>query len=249
MPGEMLNAALLLAALALLSAVIFPGMSALTTMAAKAERHAFITALVADRHEGAAWGTLDAPTTTNRTLPNGTSVQVTAWRETDATSTRLSAVVASNSSERAADCTKPSDIAKSGCVYASRVHAAELDAIEPRTVTRMDPSMIQRGAAAIGDVNAAVGRGTALAQGETIATANDTASAWRYLATARSVGISGELRISQAGRTLATIPVDAETGNYYGTLTVAPGQPVTVTVSAGEVITDTIYLYRAGASE
>lgn len=222
-------------------------MQAVQTIATKAERQALITGLVGDKHEGAAWGTPTAPSTAMVPLPNGTSVKVTTWREVTGVSTRLTAVTPISSGADAADCTGPASVAKSGCIYASRLHAGDLDTIEPHAIVRKDPSMGTK--PAVGTVDSRVSTATAIPQSTTFASGqDDTATAWRYLVTARSQEPRGEIRITQAGKTLAQFPVEAIDGNYFGTITADKNVPVSLTVTSGNVVVKTVYIYRAGST-
>jgi hypothetical protein len=221
-------------------------LNAVSTVAAKAERQALLTSLVGDKHQGATWGTKAAPSTETITLPNGHDVKVTTWRESDSVSTRLTAVAPISSGTDAADCTGPSALAKQGCVYASRLHAGDLDTIEPHAIIRKDPSTAS---SPIGSVDARVSTATAIPQGDTVATGtDDQATVWRYLVTARSLEANGEIRIWQAGKTVAVFPVDAADNNYFGTFTAQLNLPVKVLVTSGNVVVKTVYLYRAGST-
>jgi len=219
---------------------------AVTTVATKAERQAVLTDLVGNKHAGATWGTPEAPSTQTVELPNGREVSVTAWREVTPVSTRLTAVAPISSGPDAADCTGPSDVAKTGCIYSSRLHAADLDAISPHTIVRKDASTAS---APVGSVDARVATTTPVPQSTTFATgSDDTATVWRYLVTARAVEGGGEIRITQAGKTLALFPVDTEDGNYFGTFSAEKNVPVTATVTQGDLVVSTVFIYRAGST-
>jgi hypothetical protein len=221
-------------------------LTAVTTVATKAERQAVLTSLVGDKHQGATWGSKSSPSTETVTLPNGHQVKVTAWRETDATSTRLTAVTPIVSGPDSANCTGPSDLAKQGCIYASRLHAGDLDSIEPYAIIRKDPSTAS---SPVGTVDNRVSTDTAIPQGATVATGtDDQATVWRYLITARSLEANGEIRIWQAGKTVAVFPVEATDNNYFGTFTAQLNLPVKVFVTSGNVVVKTVYLYRAGST-
>jgi len=222
-------------------------MHAVQTVAVKAERHALVTSLVADQRQGATWGTPTAPSTETVTLPNGRNVEVTMWRDVTPVGTNLTAVTPISASTDAADCSTPASVEKSGCIYATRFHANALDSVEPYAIIRKDPSTVT--SAPVGTVDARVSTTTSIPQGATVATGTDSvATVWRYLITARSVEATGEIRISQAGKTVAITPIDISTGNYFGTFSAERNVPVTVTVSLGNIIVQTVYIYRAGAT-
>lgn len=238
--------AIVMIAAATLTMGVASNLGATQNIATKAERQQLIAGLVGDKHEGATWGTPEAPSTETVTLPNGVDVRVTTWRETTPTSTRLTAVTPTTAGPDAADCTGPADVAKSGCVYASRVHAGDLDTIEPHAIIRKDPSTA---ATPVGTVDARVSTEQAVPQGTTFATGrDDTAPVWRYLISARSLEGVGEVRITQAGKTLAQFPVETTTNNYFGTFTADLNVPVTATVTSGNVVVKTVFIYRAGST-
>lgn len=218
---------------------------AVTGIATKAERRAYITQLVGDRHQGAAWGTPERPSTQSVTLPNGHEIEVTTWREATPSSVRLTAVAPVISGPDAADCTGPSDIAKTGCVYASRLHADDLDALEPHAIIRAAPS----GGDVVGSVDPHVTTDTAIPQGTTFASgSDDSATVWRYLIDAHSLGSAGEIRITQQDKKLAVIPIDSTDQNYFGTLVTVKNVPVQVTVTSGDAVVKTVFVYRAGST-
>jgi len=223
-------------------------MGAVSTIATKAERQKLVTSLVGNTHEGATWGSVDAPTTEEVTLANGHKITVTAWREVTPTSVRLTATAPISADTDAADCSGPSAEAKRGCIYASRLHADDLDSIEPHAIIRKDASMGT--AAPIGTfVDARVSTTDSIPQGAPIATGqDDTATVWRYLVNARSLDAGGEIRITQSGKVLALFPVDATDNNYFGTFTAALNVPVTATVTSGNVVVNTVFIYRAGST-
>jgi hypothetical protein len=221
-------------------------MKAVQTLAIKAERHALITSLVGDRNAGASWGTKTAPSTETQALPNGATTQVTMWREVSPVGFTLTAVTATSVGPGAATCTAPASVEKAGCIYATRFHANDLDNLEPFSIVRKDPTTA---ATPIGTVDARVSTETSIEQGGTIASGSDSkAVVWRYLLNARSLEETGEIRISQAGKTLAIVPLDAAANNYFGTFSATKNVPVTVTVAQGNVVVQTVYLYRAGAT-
>lgn len=239
--------ALILVAASMLTLGVTGSLGAAASVATKAERQSVVTSLVGNKHEGATWGTPEAPSSQTITLPNGHDVDVTTWREETPTAVRLTAVSPTSSDPDAADCSGPSDVARAGCIYASRLHAAELDALEPHAVVRKDPSM--GSSPSVGTVDGRVATDAAIPQGTTFATGlDDTATVWRYLVTARSLEAQGEIRITQAGKTLAQFPVEAIEGNYFGTLTTDKNVPVTATVTSGNVVVQTVYFYRAGST-
>lgn len=230
-----------------LSTGVTTDMAAVQTIAVKAERQALVNSLVGDKREGATWGSAVAPSTETKTLKNGHDVAVTMWRDVTAVGTTLTAVTAISAGEDAADCTGPSDVAKTGCVYASRFHAGGLDDIEPHAIIRKDPSMAST--APIGTVDARVATTDAIPQGTAFASGSDTeATVWRYLVRAHSLEAGGEIRISQAGKSLAVIPLDTASSNYFGTFSAAINTPVTATITQGNVVVQTVYIYRAGGT-
>lgn len=239
------NAVLIVTTLALVTGGLMSAMGGVTAIATKAERQAAVAAVVGDKYAGAAWGTKSAPTTTTTTLTNGAQVRVTAWREVGETSTRLTAVT--NATEgNGANCTGPSSTAKSGCVYASRLHANELDTLEPQSMIRKDPSTASK---PVGTVHSRVSTTNAIPQGTEVASGSDASTAiWRYLINARSAEASGEVRVTQGGKTLAQFPVESTSGNYFGTFSAQGGEPVRISVSSGNVIVQTVYVYRAGST-
>lgn len=221
-------------------------MRAIQTIAVKAERQAAVEALVDDRNEGATWGTAAAPTTKNVTLENGKVVPVTSWRTATAVGATLTAVTPISAGADAANCTGPAAAAKSGCVYASRFHAGDLDSIEPHAIMRKDPTAA---ATPVGTIHARVGTSSSIPQGTIFATGQDAqATTWRYLLTAKSTEANGEIRIAQAGKTLAVVPVEAVNSNYFGTFTADINIPVTATITQGNVVVQTVYIYRAGGT-
>lgn len=222
-------------------------MKAVQTIAVKAERQSLVASLVGDSREGAAWGTPAAPSTETMTLENGRDVAVTMWREDTAVGTRLTAVTAISAGASASDCTTPASVEKSGCIYASRFHAGDLDSLEPHAIIRKDPSTATTGS--VGTVDARVSTSTSMPQGTTFASGSDaSATVWRYLIATKSLEATGEIRISQAGKTLAVVPVDAVEGNYFGTLTATINVPVTATITQGNLVVKTVYIYRAGGT-
>ncbi|MET0886650.1 MAG: hypothetical protein ABWX92_09390 [Mycetocola sp.] len=221
-------------------------MRAIQTIAVKAERQSLLTSLVGDRNEGATWGTPSAPTTENVSLENGANVPVTMWQDKTLVGTTLTAVTPISADSDAANCTSPAAVEKSGCVYATRFHAGDLDSIEPHAIIRKDPSTV---AAPVGTVDARVATTNSIPQGTVFATGTDTtATVWRYLLTANSAEPTGEIRIAQAGNVLAVIPVGDTTGNYFGTFSAATGVPVTVTIAQGNLVVQSVYIYRAGGT-
>lgn len=220
---------------------------AVQTLSVKAERQALVTALVDDKRQGATWGTPAAPATQTMTLENGHSAAVTLWRETTPVGTALTAVTAISAGPDAADCTQPADVEKTGCLYAHRFHAGDINTVDPELIIHKDPSTAAGGAT--GTVDARVSTEGSIPQGTVFASGTDTvASAWRYLVTARSVESTGEIRISQAGKILAVIPVGSASQNYFGTFSAATNVPVTISVVQGNVIVQTVMTYRAGGT-
>ncbi|MFJ2662648.1 hypothetical protein [Arthrobacter koreensis] len=239
--------ALMMMLVASIAAVIVTDMDAVQTLAVKAERQSAVTALVDDKRRGASWGTAEAPTTQTVTLENGTSTDVTVWREDTPVGTTLSAVTATSAGTDAPDCSAPSDVDMPGCLYASRFHAAGMDGASPHYIIRKDPSTA---AAPAGTVHTRVGTDDPVPQGSVLASGKDTeASTWRYLISAVAVEPAGEIRISQGGRILATIPVDRTTKNYFGTFSAEPNTDVQVTVTQGNIAVQTVMTYRAGGNQ
>lgn len=240
--------ALILMVVGALAFGVTTNVQAVSTIATKAERQALISSLVGDEHAVANWGTPASPHSETVTLPNGHDVKITTWREVTPVSTRLTAVSPISADTDAADCSTPSAVAKSGCIYATRLHAKSLDGIAPHAIVRKDPSM---GAGApIGTVDARVGTASVLSQGQTIASGKDTqAGAWRYLVEARSADSSaGEIEIRQGTKSLAKFPVSATEGGYYGTFNVPANTVITAVVTSGNVNVKTVFFYRAGGT-
>lgn len=222
-------------------------MDTIQALAVKAERQALVSSLVGDKREGVLWGPSDAPSTETMPLESGRDVDVTMWRESSPVGVTLTAVTAISAGEDAADCTAPSDIEKRGCIYASRFHAGALDDIEPQAIIRMDPSTADTGPT--GTVDSRVATGASIPQGTVFATGADTeATVWRYLVTAKALEGNGGIRFTQAGKTLATFPVDSGNSNYFGTFSATINVPVTATVTHGNVVVETVYVYRAGGT-
>lgn len=222
-------------------------MKAVQTFSVKAERQALVSALVDDQRQGAIWGTPAAPTTRTMTLENGRTADVTLWRDTTAVGTSLTAVTAISAGPDAADCKTPAAVEKTGCLYAQRFHAGDMTTINPGLIIRKDPSTAPAGVK--GTVDARVSTAGPIPQGTVFASGADaTATSWRYLIAARSVESTAEIRISQAGKILAVIPVGPVTSNYFGTFSAVTGVPVTTTVVQGNVIVQTVMTYRAGGS-
>lgn len=220
-------------------------MGVVTQVAGKADRQAYVTALVGNKRATTTWGTPAAPHVENASLPNGATVKVATWREDDATSTTLTAVTASSGEADAPDCTAPSALAKTGCVYATRLHADDLDSLEPHAIIRATKG----DAAKTGTVDPHVGSNTAIPQGTVLASGSDnTATVWRYLINGRALETTGEIRFTQGDKTLAVIPVDTEAHNYFGTFTAALNTPVSATVTSGDIVIQTVLVYRAGST-
>lgn len=238
---------LLVAGAGILAAVVLSDMAAVSTIATKAERRAVISALVGDKHATTSWGTPEDPHTEVMTLPNGHEVEVTTWRERTPTSTTYTAVAPISASADAVDCSGPMDVARAGCVYATRTHADDLEALHPEALVRMDASMDAADAA--GTVDARVATTTSIPQGTDFASgASAEENVWRYLVEANVSHGSGEIRIMQADKTLALVPITSELKNYYGTFTAGPDIPVVATVTSGNAVVKTIYIYRAGGT-
>ncbi|ROR76115.1 hypothetical protein SAMN06295974_3737 [Plantibacter flavus] len=238
--------ALIMIAIMALAMGVTSDMNAVQGISVKAERQTYLSNLVADKRGGSTWGTASAPTTEKKVLPNGRTVDVTMWRDVTPTGTSLTAVAATSQGADAANCTGPTAVQKKGCVYATRFHANGLDGVEPQSIVRKDPSTTS---APVGTVDPRVSTADSIPQGATIASASDhVATVWRYLINAQSLEASGEIQISQAGKLLALIPVDAKASNYFGTFSVTLDVPVTVTVTQGNVVVQTIYIYRTGGT-
>jgi len=236
--------ALVLIILTVLGVGITTNMGAVTTIATKAERQALVTALVGDKQATVQWGTEAAPFTQEVDLPNGRVVKVTTWRDEDETSTRLNAVTPISGDADEADCTSAADTAKQGCLYASRLHANDLGGVSPTAIVRKTAGDDD----VAGSVHDRVGTDTAIPQGTVFATgADDTATGWRYLIAAHATSGEGQITITQGGKTLARIPVTTTTGSYYGTFTAKAGVPAKATVTAGNVVVSTVFIYRAGS--
>ncbi|MCY1718455.1 hypothetical protein OVA26_16085 [Microbacterium sp. SL62] len=245
--GESLGGvALVMMAIATLATAIVTNTSAVSVTATKAERSAAIVALVGDKHATATWGTPSSPHTSSITLPNGHEVEVTTWREDAATSVQYTAVAPMSADADAASCATPADVAKPGCLYATRTHADDLELLRPEPLIRKDASAAT---SVVGKVDARVSTDATIPQGTTFAEGVDsTASAWRYLVDAHTTEANGEIRISQGTKTLAVFPVTQEGRNFYGTFTAQASAPVTATVTSGNVVVSTVFIYRAGST-
>lgn len=238
---------ILLVIIGIIGAAVTQDMGAVTVVATKSERQALVNSLVGDKYAVSTWGSPSTPHTEKMSLPNGHQAAVTTWLEDEGQSTRFTAVTAGSSSNDAPDCTTASSIAKTGCIYASRVHAADLDSIQPHAIIRADPS----GGATVGTVNPYVTTNTIIPQDTFIASGADgTASVWRYLIDARSGGSNGEIRIvdTTTNKQLAIIPIDNTLQNYFGTFSVPLNDYVVVSVTSGTAVVKTVFLYRAGST-
>lgn len=241
--------ALLIIVLGVLAVGIASSMQAVTTISTKAERQALLTSLVGDEHS-TTWGTPASPVTKMVALPNGHDVPVTTWREATPVSTRLTAVTPISADTDAADCSGPSALAKTGCVYSTRVHSKNMDELLPDTVVRKHPSMT---GAPIGSVDTRVSTRTPLPQGATLTQFRPTAptgskAVLRYLIEVQPLDDAAEIVITQGDDTLATIPADSGTHSYFGTFTAATTSDVRVHVSAGNAIVNSVLLYTAGST-
>lgn len=239
---------LVIIAVGALAAGVASNMQAITTIATKAERQTYVNALVGDEH-ATVWGTAAAPATATVTLPNGGTVPVTAWREDTAAGTRLTATAPISADADAADCSGPSAVAKTGCVYASRVHAKDMDEVAPRTLARHHPSI----AGKVGTVDSRVGTSTAIPQGASVASfrENDTAATSvlvRYLVEARAAEHGAELVIAQGTAVYARIPVGTTAGSYFGNVTVPANATVHLRVAAGNVTVSSVLVYHVQSS-
>lgn len=222
-------------------------MQAVTAVATKAERQATISSLVGDQHSVPDWGTPEDPNTDTVTLPNGHEVEITTWREVTPVSVRLTAVSPISADIDAADCSGPSDIAKKGCIYSSRLHANDIDGITPRIILRKDPSM--GSTPPVGTVDPRVSTANPIPQGYSIAFGKDAeATVWRYLVEAEGIEAGAEIEIRQGSKILAKFPVDTDMTNYFGTITVTPGSNVVASVTAGNIIIKSVLFYRAGST-
>jgi hypothetical protein len=239
--------AILMILMATVSLGITTDMDAVQTIAVKAERQALVTSLVGNKTEGTTWGTTAAPSSKDMTLENGRIVKVTMWRQVTAVGTNLTAVTAISADSDAANCTGPSAVEKTGCIYATRFHAGDLNSIQPHVIISKHPTTA---AAPVGTVDSRVSTTTAIPQGTTFASGTDPkATVWRYLVSAKSVEATGEITISQASTILAVIPLDgAAINNYFGTFSAAINVPVTATVTQGNAVVQTVYIYRAGGT-
>jgi len=239
--------ALVVIATSMVAVGISTDTKAVQTFSVKAERQALVSSLADDKRPGASWGTPDAPATQTVTLENGANVPVTLWRESSPVGTTLTAVTPISAGPDAADCTKPADVEKTGCLYAERFHVADMNSVDPNVIVRKDPTSAP--GAVMGTVDSRVSTAAAVPQGTGFATGTDAkATSWRYLVTAKSLEAAGEIRFSQGGKILAVIPVAAAINNYFGTFSAAPGVPVTATVTQGNVVVQTVMTYRAGGN-
>lgn len=249
---ELTGLALVMVAIGALGTAMTTDVGAVTSVATKAERQAYVTSIVGDPHKRSTWGTPSSPRTDDVTLPNGHTIKVTTWKESTPVSTQLTAVAPTTSGPDAANCTTPAAAKKQGCIYATRIHAGDLDSLQPHAIVKKD--VTTAAGAVVGTVDSRVGSSTPIPQDVTFASGSDSgASVWRYLINARSSDASGEIRIKQGARTLAVIPVDSAANNYFGTFTAqlaGPSvAPVTATVTGGDVVVKTVFMYRAGSTE
>lgn len=222
-------------------------MQAVTAVATKAERQAVIASLVGDEYSVTDWGTLEDPNSDTVTLPNGHEVEITTWREVTPVSVRLTAVSPISSDIDAADCSGPSDIAKKGCIYSSRLHANDIDGITPHIIVRKDPSMGTN--PPVGTLDPRVATESSIPQGALIGEGKDAeATVWRYLVEAKALEDGAEIEIRQGAKILAKFPVDSEMTNYFGTVTVTADAPVAAYVTAGNIVVKSVLIYRAGST-
>lgn len=244
---ELGGIALVVIATSMVAVGVSTDTKAVQTFSVKAERQALVASLADDKRPGASWGTPTAPITQTVTLENGANVPVTLWREASPVGTTLTAVTPISAGPDAANCTTPADVEKQGCLYAQRFHVADINSVDPDVIIRKDPTSAP--GAVVGTVDSRVSTAASVPQGATFATGTDaTATSWRYLVTARSLEVAGEIRFTQAGKILAVVPVAQAINNYFGTFSAAPGVPVTATVTQGNVVVQTVLTYRAGGN-
>lgn len=241
--------ALLIIVIGALTAGIGSHVQAITAIAAKAERQSMVAALVGDEYSST-WGTPTTPKTATMTLPNGHQVPVTTWREETASSVRLTAVSPISAGTDAATCSGPSSVAKTGCTYASRVHAKDVDRLSPNAVARKHPGMT---GPVVGTVDARVSTSASLPQGAAIAQFRPTAPAGqkavlRYLLAAAPLDRDAEIAFIQNGDTLATVRVGPGTNSYFGTFTASTASNVTAQVSSGNAVVTSVFVYTAGST-
>lgn len=219
----------------------------LTSTTSSAERLSAATALVDDRRSSTPWGTADAPRSVDLTLPSGTHATALTWAEAAPGGTTYRALIPRSVRVPADACTTSASASNPQCVLVTSFRADDITTLIPTAVVRMDPSMTTP----TGSVNAGVGKDARpLLTGDTIATAQPAANrAWRYLVHAASQRTNGELRIVQAGNRLATIPLTSTPTDYFGTVSVQAGSPVTFIVTDGPATIDTVLAYDAGATE
>jgi hypothetical protein len=243
---DMIFSAVVLLILATAVSICAPnGAAILNATGSQAERQAAVAALVADKRATVSWGSVTTPAITDFLLPSGLHAPIALWTVPDTGGLRYEALVPKSRSAAAGTCSTSAQINSSSCIHAELFRAYDATTLVPTPIVRMDPSLTQ----AVGVVDPNVSTGTALATGTAVATASaSTPRAWRYLLNAASTRTSGEIRIVRAGQTLATIPLTSTAADYFGTIVVAAGSPVTVTVSDGTAIVTTVLIYDAGAA-
>lgn len=239
------SAAVLLILASAVSVVAPNGAAILNATGSQAERLAAVAAFVADKRATVTWGTVAVPAVTDFILPSGVHAPIALWTVPDTGGVRYEALIPKSRTAPASTCSTSEQINSSSCIHAELFRAYDATTLVPTPIVRMDPSLTQ----AVGVVDPDVSTGTALATGTAAATASTTTPrAWRYLINAASTRSSGEIRIVQSGQALATIPLNATASDYFGTVVVAAGAPVTVTVSDGPAIVTTVLIYDAGAA-
>ncbi|MBO1741040.1 hypothetical protein [Leifsonia sp. TF02-11] len=244
---DSLAAVIVLTVVATLIATTTPAAAGVVTATGSvSERLSAISALVDDKRPSITWGTATSPDLRTVTLPSGTIAKVALWATTQPGGVTYEALTARDRADTTATCTTVVNVADGRCLHASLFRADDVTTLVPAPIIRMDPSL----QTPIGSVNPAVQASPLpAATGTVLATATPSAARiWRYLIHAGSVQTSAELRLLQSGKTLATIPISADGANYIGTIAVSAGAPVTLVVSDGAAVTDTILIYDAGAA-
>jgi hypothetical protein len=231
---------------------ITTNMKAVQTVAVKAERQALVNTLVGDNRDGVVWGTPASPDTQLTTLENGVVVDVTTVRNVTNVGTYLYAATSIVSGPDAADCTDPTTIADTNCVYANRFHVSGLEKIEPLSILRKYPYSTAAEVIGAPSWPAGSAHSQVFGQNNLIASASSSGvstvggqNVWRFLIMATSHEDTAEIRIDNAGEIVAVIPIDPTSSNYFGTF-VSEADDLHITVSQGNVVVDTVYVYYAG---
>jgi hypothetical protein len=224
---------------------VLPGAAAiLTATGLQAERQATIDALVSDKRGDTDWGTAAEPKTITLTVPSGNSIEGSVWSTSDASGTTYFAAAPKERTPKPGACTGPSAGTDGTCLHAELFRAYDATTLIPTPIARKDPSSTT----AIGSVNAKVATSSPITTDSSVLSQvpPPTPRAWRYLVNAASVGTAGELRFIQDGNVLATIPLDNTKSSYFGTIPARPGGAISLQVSDGPALVQTVLIYDAG---